>query len=354
MRTSIFVSIFIVPSIWLSSFWFIIPYESTILGVAQYSFPSFALLLLLVGVGGAVALLWLRYYYLRKGVVHWVRSSRQKRTNTYQETQPVTVPPAGESGQEEASQAASMVKLYQELKMANQDIEIFLYKAYHNFLGPIATIRGVCNVAVLNGQESEAPTHFAQIRQVAESMQTMLEKLLQISVIHNHNITMRSVRLDSFFEDYRNQQPHFPESIQAYFRTSSLDKAMVYTDTFLLTTIIERIVTNAHRFRYSKPHTLTEVFVKYQQNPDYDTIYLKEFGLELPDDTLEHLFKMFQRSSAKPDDHGLGFYAARYAARRVGGDISIESGGGYITFCIQLPRQTSRMADTDILEQVSK
>ncbi|MEM8967689.1 MAG: HAMP domain-containing sensor histidine kinase [Bacteroidota bacterium] len=354
MRVSIFIDFFTVVNPGLSFLSLINQDLPIIFGIAIYSFFNSFWGLVVITLIGTATMLWLRCYYLSEKVIHWVRSPKQERQNEELNRTTPAISPAKKLVHDEEQQIPSITKLHEELERANQDIEIFLYKAYHNFLGPIATIRGVCNVAVLDGQEENASAYFGQVKQVAESMQTMLEKLLQISVIHNHNINIQSVELDSFFEEHQSQQPHFPESIQAYFCTSSLNGITVHTDTFLLTTIIERIVTNAHRFRYPKPRTLTEIFVKYQETPSYDVIYLKEFGLELPNDTLEHLFTMFHRSSAKPDDHGLGFYAARYAARRVGGDVSIESGSGYITFCIQLPRKVNYTVESNIFNQMSE
>lgn len=243
------------------------------------------------------------------------------------------------SSESEQDHPMPMSKLYQELEMANQDIEIFLYKAYHNFLGPIATIRGICNVAVLDGQEESSAQHFTQVNQVAESMLTILEKLLEISEIHNHRTSLGQLNLGSFLRNYQDSQALQPESVRARFQIDIPSATQVYADSFLLTTALEKIITNAYRFSRQKSHRIVDVFVKHQETPDFDIIRVKEYGLLLPSDTLDNLFKMFYRSSDEPDDHGLGFYGARYALRRMGGDIAIESGAGYITFSLKLPKE---------------
>ncbi len=257
--------------------------------------------------------------------------------------EPIFLHSSAESGKDPIAQPIAVSKLYQELEMANQDIEIFLYKAYHNFLGPIATIRGVCNVAVLDGQEEHSKQYFTQVNHVAESMLTMLEKLLEISGIHNHRTSLAQINLNGFIRNYQDSQANHSESVQARFQLNTPSTFQVYTDSFLLTTALEKIITNAYRFSREKPHRVVDVFVKHQETTDYDIIRLKQYGLLLPTETLDNLFKMFYRSSDKPDDHGLGFYAARYALRRMGGDIAIESGAGYITFCLRLPKVHSHL-----------
>lgn len=237
------------------------------------------------------------------------------------------------------TQPVPVSKLYEELEMANQDIEIFLYKAYHNFLGPIATIRGICNVALLDGQEQNSRQHFTQVNQVAESMLAMLEKLLEISEIHNHSTSLGHLNLGRFLRNYQESQARQPESVQARFQLDIPSATQIYADSFLLTTALEKIITNTYRFHKEKSYRMIDVFIKHQETSDYNTIRLKEYGLLLPTEALDNLFKMFYRSSNEPDDHGLGFYAARYALRRMGGDIAIESGAGYITFCLKLPKE---------------
>lgn len=296
--------------------------------------------LILFSVAWLSVVLWLCYQYRKAEFLHWILSFCSHVQS--KSAMSLTSSPVYSSNlvsRDEIDQMTPVSKLHQELKMANQDIEIFLYKAYHNFLGPIATIRGICNVALLDGQEDEAPQYFTQVNKVAESMQAMLEKLLEVSEIHNQNINLAQVNLNSLLRDYQSNQSEDQE-VRARFHMDIPTTIQVCADSFLLTTAIEKIITSAHRFRYNRPHAVAEIFIKHQQSPDCDIIHLKEYGLKLPSDTLDNLFKMFHRSSTKPDDHGLGFYAARYAIRRMGGDIAIESGAGYITFCIQLPKQT--------------
>nr|WKN38446.1 HAMP domain-containing sensor histidine kinase [Tunicatimonas sp. TK19036] len=330
MRTIIFVAFFMS---YMANFIFISTYQYEALTVWLISVNTilnnhWILWLTLLTFGSLLLLLWM---YCRKNYQEILRKERLMISKLESEANL-----SGKKTREE--HAPHLVQLYQELTLANQDIEIFLYKAYHNFLGPIATIRGICNVAVLDGQEENGDTYFSQVSQVANNMQTMLEKLLEVSVIHDHSLDVAPLPLSSFLVDYQKKQPRTEQSIQAHFHLSLPNTVQVYADPFLLSTTIEKIISSAHHFRATKAHTLAEIFVTYHETPDYDVIHLKEYDLALPTDTIDNLFKMFYRSTFSPDDHGLGFYASRYALRRMGGDIAIESGAGYIIFCLKLPK----------------
>ncbi|WKN33693.1 HAMP domain-containing sensor histidine kinase [Porifericola rhodea] len=237
-----------------------------------------------------------------------------------------------------------LADLYQELSLANQDIEIFLYKAYHNFLGPIATIRGVCNIAMLEGEQHI--DYFQKVGNVADNMQTMLEKLLEISYIHHCKPELISIQLHELFAQLKkdNEKDALLSSLQLVqlFKPES----NVHADHFLLKNAIDKIIKGNTRFWSQNRFPEREIHVNHSQDINYNIISIQERHLSVPPESLNNLFTMFYRSSSKPEDHGLEFYTARYALRRMGGDISITSTSGFTTFNLHLPRfRTKRYND---------
>lgn len=236
-----------------------------------------------------------------------------------------------------------LVDLYQELSLANQDIEIFLYKAYHNFLGPIATIRGVCNIALL--EEKRQNDYFSKVSSVANNMQTMLEKLLEISHIHDWKLNLESIQLNSLLEALKDKSK-IP--LLASLRLNLLlpEQTYLHADAYLLTTAIHKILQGNTRFWSQNRFSQRDIQIKLKQDESYDIICIQEKHLSIPPETMKNLFTMFYRSSSMPEDHGLEFYTARYAIRRMGGDITITSSAEHVTFCLYLPKfRTKRYND---------
>ncbi|MDF9794820.1 light-regulated signal transduction histidine kinase (bacteriophytochrome) [Catalinimonas alkaloidigena] len=232
-----------------------------------------------------------------------------------------------------------LVDLYQELSLANQDIEIFLYKAYHNFLGPIATIRGICNIALLEKKQQD--DYFSKISSVSDNMQTMLEKLLEISHIHDWKLNFESIHLNALFEELKEKSKATLVS-SLHLNLLFPEKTYLHADAYLLTTAIYKILQGNTRFWSQNRFSQRDIQVKLKQDESYDIICIQEEHLAIPPETLKNLFTMFYRSSAMPEDHGLEFYTARYALRRMGGDISITSSAEYVTFCLHLPKFSTK------------
>ena len=232
-----------------------------------------------------------------------------------------------------------LANLYQELKQANQDIEIFLYKAYHNFLGPIATIRGICNVAAMESKEGSSLDYFEKVGNVADSMHSMLEQLLEVSVIHDRDLILETTYLASFFDSLSHnlaQDTVYPE-IRIKHEFSETDQLRV--DTFLLRQALVKIINNTALFRRDSFHQALELTIAGEETEDTLTIMIKDYHLIIPSEVSVDIFRMFYRGTHQANDHGLGLYTARYAVRRMGGDIALTNGSNYTTFCLRLPKR---------------
>ena len=234
-----------------------------------------------------------------------------------------------------------LASIYQELIQANQDIEIFLYKAYHNFLGPIATIRGICNVAAMESREASSLDYFEKVSTVADNMQEMLAQLLEISVIHDRELVIEPTDLLTFLDgvqaDLLVNTPYDTVRMHYQFPTTQLE-----VDSFLLQQTIIKIISNTSSFRRPDAKRQLELAVAYQEEGEDHYLIMRDDHLSIPDEIASDIFRMFYRGTPRADDHGLGLYTARYALRRMGGDISVASRGYSTTFRLRLPRRTNQ------------
>ena len=235
--------------------------------------------------------------------------------------------------------SAHLASVYQELKQANQDIEIFLYKAYHNFLGPIATIRGICNVATMESKEASSLDYFDKVHAVADNMHSMLEQLLEVSVIHDRDLVIESINLPAFFESLEQELSESTtySTVRILHKFTQADHLSV--DDFLLRQAITKIVNNTALFRRAGFQDVLELTASCQEADGTVVITLKDFHLSIPSEVSPDIFRMFYRGTQQASDHGLGLYTARYALRRMGGDIALTSNGHATTFSLKLPKR---------------
>ena len=263
-------------------------------------------------------------------------SQQKEAVITHQEQRLQTGPPT--TRKVNPFDAEHLANMYQELTQANQDIEIFLYKAYHNFLGPIATIRGICNVAAMESKETRSLDYFDKVSTVADNMQDMLEQLLEVSVVHDRELVIESRPLTQFLEAIKSDL-----SDNTPYQTIRLDKQFPETvqlpvDEFLLRQAIFKIINNTAPFRRAGFNDTLEMVVSYQEKDDDVIITFKDHHLNIPAEVCSDIFRMFYRGSLQPNDHGLGLYTARYAMRRMGGDISLTTSNRCAAFHLRLPK----------------
>ena len=235
-----------------------------------------------------------------------------------------------------------LASLYQELKLANQDIEIFLYKAYHNFLGPIATIRGICNIAAMESKEVCSLDYFDKVGTVADNMHNMLEQLLEVSVIHDRDLVIESTNLLTFFENIEQDLLETTTYAAVQIQHSFSDTDQLPIDNFLLRQAITKIINNTAPFRRTSFQDMLELTVHCEEQDDAFVIVLKDHHLSIPSEVSSDIFRMFYRGTLQANDHGLGLYTARYAMRRMGGDIGLASATNDTTFSLKLPKQFQR------------
>ena len=255
------------------------------------------------------------------------------------------------SEQQSVQDTKHLASIYQELKLANQDIEIFLYKAYHNFLGPIATIRGICNVAIMESKEVSSLDYFDKVSAVADNMHSMLEQLLEVSVIHDRDLAIEPINLLTFCTSIEHDLSESTtySAVQIRHQFSATDQLLI--DDFLLRQAIVKIINNTAPFRRAGFRDVLELTISCEEQDEAFVVTLKDYHLSVPSEVSSDIFRMFYRGTQQANDHGLGLYTARYAMRRMGGDIDLISGSNYTTFGLRVPKR-SHHHSSDLLKML--
>ena len=235
--------------------------------------------------------------------------------------------------------AAPTDELQEALARANEDIEIFLYKAYHNFTGPIASIRGICNVAAMETEDINRLDYFDKVDTVAHGMHQMLEQLLEVADIRERTMAVGSVLLDDLLASIEDELASVTNYQDVKILSQSPASTLLRVDRFLLQRAIVKMVANTVAFRRAGFEEYLELHITLEEEGDHVYLSVKDIHLKMPEEMTSDIFRMFYRGTHRANDYGLGLYIARYAIRRMGGDIRMISGGFSTTFRVQLPQK---------------
>jgi K+-sensing histidine kinase KdpD len=207
------------------------------------------------------------------------------------------------------------------LKKANEELDTFVYRSYHDIIGPLSRIHGLCHVALLDVEDTKALEYIQKVGQSCEDAKHTLQRVLRIHDIRNHELLMTEVDilalihkiLASFEEELRQLQVEISCE-------SDFGSPMIKSDNELLTIILHNLIENA--VRYSRYAQESYIKILIGKMPDgFMKIGILDNGMGIPKEVRNKVFTMFFRGSVEKSGIGLGLYHTKVAVQRVGGQI---------------------------------
>ena len=217
-------------------------------------------------------------------------------------------------------------KLYQlnlELQKANEELDLFIYRASHDLRGPIASIQGLVQLAQM---ESEDISQYLNgIQATSQRMDNTIHKLKYINAI-NHALTKyESVNLyqliDNIYKFYTKKITEF----EIEFLNEIDPHITLNLNEELLHIIFENLIENAIYFR--NPQSSIKPFVRLiaQKNEQELQILVIDNGIGIANEYHSKIFQMFFRASEASKGNGLGLYIVKKAVEKLNINILLNS-----------------------------
>jgi len=255
--------------------------------------------------------------------------------------------------QELEAYAGELEWVNQEFERANQELEKantlkdhFLSMASHELKTPITSIRGQAQWGMLRlTKQAELPAELVPLRTALERidqqthrLNSLVDDLLDLSILRSGKMTLRSTRCDvgeMCREVITEQQSLSSRSIGLEVPSSPV---VLQADCERLSQVVTNLVTNA--IKYS-PDTST-VQVQVRQCKNSALIQIHNEGSTIPQELQANIFEPFYRTpdaqSSSKKGWGLGLAISKQIVERHGGQIGVESSKEKgVTFSIELP-----------------
>jgi signal transduction histidine kinase len=200
----------------------------------------------------------------------------------------------------------------------------------HDLRSPITQIQGLAQIVMLeNGSMNDDQKNMMQkIMDTSQRLNRMITHILDIDALENNRVTVFSEEINisglvkqvvtSF--DKQAQKKQIPLTF-----ASECDSCTIKGDALFLIQIMENLISNAIKFSDNgKPVTVTV------SQPDGKVlIKVKDNGPGLTEEDQQHIFKKFQRLSARPTagegSFGLGLSIVKKYTELMGGKVSCSS-----------------------------
>ncbi|MDW8287897.1 MAG: sensor histidine kinase, partial [Flammeovirgaceae bacterium] len=210
-----------------------------------------------------------------------------------------------------------------DLKRANKELDLFLYRSSHDLRGPLTTLLGLVELGYLTHREQDAFNILEKVKIIVQNMDKTLEKLQMISEIDIAH------KKDTTYLDFKTLLHQLLERFHPLIqeRKIKVEKHLELHEPFethpnLVRIILYNLIENAIMFSYP-----SDPFVKIYISTKKGILFMQvvDNGIGIPEGFREKIFDMYVRASETSKGNGLGLYVTKRAVLKLGGKIYLDN-----------------------------
>lgn len=248
-------------------------------------------------------------------------------------------------------------KLISELAQRNRDMQQIVYVASHDLRSPLVNILGfsselnassselrdsLMKADCLDAQsrailETDMPEMLQFINTNAQRMDMLLKGLLRYSRLGRYTFTIQQIDMDQLLAELLQGVSFQLKEVGAKVELGLMPNC--FGDKTLVAQLFTNLIDNA--IKYRSPDRSLELTIKATSEGDYVRYTVSDNGQGVDPKYQERIFEVFHRlNPSEVDGDGLGLSLCSLIARRLEGDISIDSKFGVgSNFHVELPRK---------------
>ncbi len=210
------------------------------------------------------------------------------------------------------------------LRSVNSELDTFIYRASHDIKGPLARLRGICNVAKLTVTDEQSSEYFQLLDQESKKLDSILGKLLVVKDLKTNRIKIDKID----FNGVINKSLKYLKYIQDFENVNlkvQIDATIEFnSDENLLELIFMNLIDNAIQF-HDEDKPSINILIDIYRDGNYVTIRLKDNGIGIEESIIHQIFDMHFRGSERSTGTGLGLYIVKTAVDALNGKVFVQS-----------------------------
>lgn len=221
------------------------------------------------------------------------------------------------------------------LKIANLELDNFIYKSAHDIKGPLATLMGVCNVALIDVKDPDALQYLHMLSDTSKGLNEILERLKTVSEINMLELTKEKIDFNKIVEKSIEQVKKIEHVKRVNAKLKIQTQIDFETDPFLLDLVMFNMIHNA--FKFQKDNSKERIEIRVSQDNEKVIIHFIDNGIGIEEEDTESIFHIYSKSSIKHQSLGLGLYVVKQCIQKLGGEIMLVDDEDLTHFKIELP-----------------
>lgn len=235
-------------------------------------------------------------------------------------------------------------KVNESLLRVNEELDNFIYKTSHDIRGPLASLKGMCNVALMDVKDHLALGYLKKLDITAEKLNTILTRLLIVNQINNSALGHEKIDFEGIVNDVLVLEKKKGLPPRLLIRKYIGDGIEFYSDKEFVRIILENLIDNAIKFYNDSERIDPFVDISISEEDDYVTIRVVDNGIGISQVHPDKIFQMFSRASERSETGGIGLYITKTATEKLGGTVNLKTTPeGYTEFSVTLPLSSSRV-----------
>lgn len=235
-------------------------------------------------------------------------------------------------------------KANESLLRVNDELDNFIYKTSHDIRGPLASLKGMCNVAIMDVVDPLALSYLKKLDITAEKLNTILTRLLIVNQINNSAIGLERIDFVGIVNDVLilEKKKGLPPRLKV---RKHIDEAIeYYSDKEFIRIILENLIDNAIKFYNDSSRVEPFVDISVTEEQKHVKIRVVDNGIGISEVHPDKIFQMFSRASERSETGGIGLYITKTATEKLGGSVHLKtSPEGFTEFYVMLPFSQSRV-----------
>lgn len=231
-----------------------------------------------------------------------------------------------------------LVDTNEQLVKVNDELDNFIYKTSHDIRGPLASLKGMVNLAIMDVKDDKALGYLTKLDLTAEKLNMILTRLLIVNRINHAELKPETIHFEPIIQEILTLEVKkgIPPKIKVDYEVAP-DTHLV-SDKDLIRLILENLIDNAVKYYNDSERVESFVRIHVGMENGLATARVMDNGVGISKMNRDKIFQMFVRASERSDTGGIGLYLAKLATEKVGGEISlISTDEQYTEFIVQFP-----------------
>ena len=227
----------------------------------------------------------------------------------------------------------------QSLSRVNDELDNFIYKTSHDIRGPLASLKGICSVALMDVKDPLALDYLKKLDVSSGRLNVILTRLLIVNQINNAIVGNETIDFQAIVDDVilLEKKKGLPPRFEI--KKDIQSDATLQSDKDLVRIILENLIDNAIKFHNDSERTNPFVYIRISSEDQKGVIVsVVDNGIGIAEAKPDKIFQMFSRASERSGTGGIGLYLSKLATEKLGGEIHLRTTPeGHTEFYVYFP-----------------